>query len=72
MSWMWGKIVLRGSSGGLDGERLGYIDGSYQVLTDALEKDIKSKGVNIVLSESVKTVEKSNTIVRSNVVVIIN
>ena len=38
MAWMWGKIVLRGSSGGSDGEELGYLDGSYQILTDALEK----------------------------------
>lgn len=60
MAWMWGKIVLRGSSGGSDGESLGYVEGSYQVLTDALEKDIKSKGINIKLDESVKEIVKED------------
>ncbi len=58
MAWMWGKIVLRGSSTDKDGESLGYIRGSYQVLTDALEQDLKNKNVRILCKEKVTKITK--------------
>lgn len=59
MAWLWGKIKLRSTSSNLEGENLGYIEGSYQVLTDALYEHIKSKGVQFVLHTEVEKVEKT-------------
>ncbi len=46
MAWFWGKIHLRLSSRqkGLQKERLGYMAGSFQRLTDALEDGIRGRG----------------------------
>ncbi len=60
MTWMWGKIVLRGSSNEKDGESLGYLDGSYQVLTDYLEKDLKKRKVKINCGNKVDKVKKED------------
>ena len=38
MSWLWGKICLRSSSTTTNGEKLGYLKGSYGVLTEKLRK----------------------------------
>jgi protoporphyrinogen oxidase len=58
MAWMWGKIVLRGSSTDVDGERLGYIQGSYQVLTDAVEKMLDRKNVKIIKNTMIIDITK--------------
>jgi protoporphyrinogen oxidase len=45
MTWFWGKIHLRGGSRqGLGPERLGYPEGSFQVLLDALAGAIEAQG----------------------------
>jgi protoporphyrinogen oxidase len=46
MTWLWGKIHLRGSSRGksMQRERLGYLDGSFQVLVDELRARIEQSG----------------------------
>ncbi len=45
MAWFWGKVYLRGGSRkGLGAERLGYPEGSFQVLTDALVESIRRQG----------------------------
>lgn len=46
MVWFWNKVHLRGKSRskGLQQELLGYIEGSWQVLIDALEHSIRNKG----------------------------
>ena len=60
MAWMWGKIVLRGSSGDSDGEELGYVKGSYQVLTDSLEKKLtENKNININKNVSIDSIKKA-------------
>ena len=59
MAWMGGKIVLRGSSTDKEGESLGYMKGSYQVLTEALEKDLLTKKVNIFNNCKVKQIKKN-------------
>ena len=58
MSWMWGKIVLRGSSGSSDGEELGYIKGSYTELTKALEKFILNNNIIINKNQKVLSIRK--------------
>lgn len=59
MAWMWGKIVLRGSSGSSDGEELGYMIGSYDELTKKLEKELlKSKNIKIFKNEKVLSIKK--------------
>lgn len=49
MAWFWGKIHLRLSSRqkGLQKEQLGYMAGSFQCLTDALEDGIRGRGGSI-------------------------
>ncbi len=49
MTWLWGKIHLRGSSRSTDmtKEILGYLDGSFQVIIDALAREIRDKGGEI-------------------------
>jgi protoporphyrinogen oxidase len=50
MVWFWGKIWLRTTSrrSPLDQEKLGYFDGSFQVIVDALVAACESAGVRIV------------------------
>jgi protoporphyrinogen oxidase len=50
MVWFWGKIWLRTTSrrSPLDQEKLGYFDGSFQVMVDALVQACQDAGVEIV------------------------
>lgn len=52
MVWFWGKIWLRTTSrrSPLDQEKLGYFDGSFQVIVDALVEACDQAGVTIVRS----------------------
>jgi len=61
MVWLWGKLRLRGrsrSSSGL-GERLGYMNGSFARLVDALESTIGELGGEFHLSEPVRRIERN-------------
>lgn len=58
MAWMWGKIKLRSTSSSMEGENLGYIEGSYQALTDALYKYLLDKKVKIELETPIEKIEK--------------
>lgn len=61
MAWMWGKIVLRGSSGSSDGEELGYVIGSYSTLTTSLEKSLlNSSNIKIFKSKRISSIKKLN------------
>lgn len=60
MAWLWGKICLRGSSIGLDGERLGYILGSYKVLTDKLYQYLVDNNCKFYLNNKVEQITKKN------------
>lgn len=60
MAWLWGKIKLRSTSSTKEGEQLGYIKGSYQVLTDKFYNYLIEKGVKISLNTEVKKVSKEN------------
>lgn len=49
MVWFWGKIWLRTTSrrSPLEQEKLGYFDGSFQVMVDALVKGCENAGVDL-------------------------
>ena len=49
MVWFWGKIWLRTTSrrSPLEQEKLGYFDGSFQVMVDALVKGCEAAGVDL-------------------------
>ncbi|HWV22895.1 MAG TPA: NAD(P)/FAD-dependent oxidoreductase [Thermomicrobiales bacterium] len=49
MVWFWGKIWLRTTSrrSPLDQEKLGYFDGSFQVIVDAMVEGCRSAGVDL-------------------------
>ena len=58
MAWFWGKVFLRGGSRrGLGPERLGYPQGSFQVLTDALADRIRLHGGRIRTGVPVRRVQ---------------
>ncbi|HVL23125.1 MAG TPA: NAD(P)/FAD-dependent oxidoreductase [Thermomicrobiales bacterium] len=50
MVWFWGKIWLRTTSrrSPLDQEKLGYFDGSFQVMVDAMVRGCEQAGVHMV------------------------
>ena len=60
MAWLWGKIKLRSTSSTKDGEQLGYIEGSYQKLTDNFYKYLIDRKVKINLNAKITNVEKEN------------
>ena len=53
MVWFWGKIWLRTTSrrSPLEGERLGYFQGSFNVLIDALACSARAAGAELVTSD---------------------
>lgn len=55
MTWLWGKIHLRGKSRsqGLQKEQLGYMRGSFQRLTDSLRRAIIEQGGRVFTSATV-------------------
>lgn len=59
MSWLWGKINLRSSSSTLKGEKLGYLDGSFQELTNRFEDYLTKKNCTIKLEQPVIKIEKN-------------
>ncbi len=61
MVWLWGKVFLRGrsrSASGL-GERLGYMNGSFARLVDALVARLRALGVRIELGNPVRRIWRS-------------
>lgn len=59
MAWLWGKICLRSSSTTMNGERLGYLEGSYEVLIKELERYLKNNNCKIHINEAVDTIKKN-------------
>lgn len=58
MTWFWGKMRLRFGSRpkGMQKEQLGYMEGSFQVLIDELERQIKELGGQVYTDAPVKRV----------------
>lgn len=47
MAWLWARIHTRANSRSPGGEKLGYFRGGFNVITAALEKELRRLGVNI-------------------------
>jgi protoporphyrinogen oxidase len=62
MVWLWGKLNLRGKSRSASGmgERLGYMNGSFAKLVEALEKQLEGGGTELYLSDAVQKIERTN------------
>jgi len=58
MTWFWGKMRLRFGSRpkGMQKEKLGYMEGSFQLLIDELEKRIKEMGGEVYTNAPVERV----------------
>ena len=58
MTWFWGKMRLRFGSRpkGMQKEQLGYMEGSFQLLIDELEKRIKEMGGEVYTSAPVERI----------------
>ncbi len=62
MSWLWGRIKVRVDSKEKAGERLGYFNGGFGVLTDRLIDEIKKNGGKIITNISVdKIIENEDS-----------
>lgn len=63
MAWLWARIYTRGRSKqrGDIREKLGYFEGSFKVVVDALEKRIKENGGEIFLNQNIKEVRSQNS-----------
>ena len=58
MSWLWGKINLRSSSSTMDGEKLGYLEGSFEILTKKIESNLLQNNCKIKKNTTVEEVVK--------------
>jgi protoporphyrinogen oxidase len=67
MSWLWARFNIRARSQNSDfsGERLGYPDGGFAIITDALEAKLRAAGADIRFNVSVKRISKTHS---SNVI----
>lgn len=61
MVWFWGKIWLRTTSrrSPLDQEKLGYFDGSFQVMVDAMVNACTQAGVRMELGSGISTMQQN-------------
>ena len=58
MSWLWGRIKVRVDSKGEEGEKLGYFNGGFRILTDKLVEEIKKNGGEIFTNAAVKRINE--------------
>jgi protoporphyrinogen oxidase len=57
MAWLWARIHTRANSrSGGGGEKLGYFRGGFNVVTSALENEIRARGVKIQTGATVKKI----------------
>jgi protoporphyrinogen oxidase len=64
MAWFWARIHTRANSrSGGGGEKLGYFRGGFNVITVALEKELRQRGVNIRTGVTVESISGDRTAV---------
>ena len=64
MAWFWARIHTRANSrAGGGGEKLGYFRGGFNVVTTALEKEIRQRGVTIQTGATVEKISSDRTAV---------
>lgn len=54
MAWFWARIHIRANSRSSGGEKLGYFRGGFNVITEALEKILRERGVRILTGSPVE------------------
>ncbi len=59
MSWLWSRIHVRANSkeSGSTGEKLGYIEGSFAIVIEALERAITERGGRIITSCNIEAID---------------
>lgn len=60
MAWLWARVHIRAQSREVGGEKLGYFDGGFQILTDALVKRLESLSVNIRTNIDIQNIASNN------------
>ena len=66
MAWFWARIHTRANSrSGGGGEKLGYFQGGFNVITQALEKKLRANGVRILTGMLVEKISTERTAVIS-------
>jgi len=66
MAWFWARIHIRANSrAGGGGEKLGYFRGGFNVITTALENEIRRRGVKILTGATVERISGDRTAVIS-------
>ena len=64
MAWFWARIHIRANSrSGSSGEKLGYFRGGFNVVTAALENEIRRRGVKILTGAAVEKITGDHTAV---------
>jgi protoporphyrinogen oxidase len=64
MAWFWARIHIRvNSRSGGGGEKLGYFRGGFNVVTSALETELRKRGVKIRLNARVEKISGDRTAV---------
>ena len=64
MAWFWARIHIRANSrSGGGGEKLGYFRGGFNVVTAALEAELRKRGVNIRTGATVEKIFGDHTAV---------
>jgi len=64
MAWFWARIHTRANSrSGGGGEKLGYFRGGFNVVTSALENEIRRRGVKIRTGANVEKFSNEHTVV---------
>ena len=64
MAWFWARIHIRANSrSGGGGEKLGYFKGGFNVITVALEKQLRANGVKILTGTLVEKITSERTAV---------
>ncbi len=62
MAWFWARIHTRANSrSGGGGEKLGYFRGGFNVVTTALENEIRQRGVKILTGATVEKISGDHT-----------
>ena len=62
MAWFWARIHTRANSrSGGGGEKLGYFRGGFNVVTAALENELRRRGVKIMTGAHVETISSERT-----------
>jgi len=62
MAWLWARIHVRANSrSGTGGEKLGYFHGGFNIVTTALEKELRRRGVTIRTGTAVTALSARRT-----------